>query len=320
MKNAKMILAALCMIGLLILGQSADAQDAPAAAGAPAGDDTAALAKAAQNPISSMISLPFQYNLNMGADRYDIDKDALVMRGLWERWLDDEQGPDGVLRLRLRNRLLRESIEKHDRNQHVLNIQPVYPVTLGKLNLINRLIIPVLFQPLGKDDGEFGLGDTQYSMFLSPAEAGKVIWGVGPAFSIPTATDDVLGTGKWCAGPTAVVLTMPGRWVLGALASNLWSFAGEGDNPDVNSLTVQPFINYNFDKGWYFSSSPIITANWEADGDDRWTVPVGGGFGRIFKIGKQPMNAQMGAYYNMEKPDGAADWNLRFQMQFMFPK
>ncbi|HQE82762.1 MAG TPA: neuromedin U [Candidatus Hydrogenedentes bacterium] len=300
-------------------------QPAPAensAAGSTAGEDTAALAKAAQNPVSSMISVPFQYNLNLGVDRYDID-DALLTRILLRRWLDDEQSADGVLRLRIRNRLLREwfpGIEKHERTQHVINIQPVYPINIGKLNLINRVILPVMYQPLGEDDGEFGLGDTQYTLFFSPAESGKIIWGIGPAFSLPTATDDSLGTGKWSAGPSAVVLTMPGRWVFGALASNLWSFAGENDSPDVNSMLVQPFINYNLDKGWYLTSSPIITANWEADSDDRWTVPVGAGLGKIFKVGKQPLNAQLGAYYNVEKPDGGADWNLRFQLQFMFPK
>lgn len=317
----------LALAVLLFLGPWAHAQDkateAPPAAVSSGGDaETAALAKAAQNPISSMISLPFQYNLNIGVERYEVDWDALFLR----RFLggsSESQGPDGALRERVRGGLLKEALpglEKHDRNQHVLNIQPVIPVTMGKLNLINRFILPVMYQPTGADDGEFGLGDMQYMMFFSPADAGKVIWGVGPTFVIPTATDEVLGTGKWCAGPSVVVLTMPGHWVLGALANNLWSFAGESDRPDVNTLMIQPFINYNFSKGWYFSSSPVITANWEADSDDRWTVPVGGGFGKIFRVGKQPMNAQVGAYYNVEKPDGGADWNIRFQLQFMFPK
>lgn len=292
----------------------------PAAKG---GGDAESLAKAAQNPLASMISLPIQYNLNLGVERYDIEKHDLFARGLLGRALDDEMGPDGVLRLRIRDRLLQKwfpGLDKHDRAQHVVNIQPVYPLTIGNVNLVNRLIMPVMDQPIGKDDDEFGLGDFQYTMFFSPANAGRVIWGIGPAFLLPTATDDALGTGKWCAGPAAVVLTMPGRWVVGGLVNNLWSFAGEGDRPDVNSMMIQPFINYNFNKGWYFSFSPAITANWEADTDQRWTVPIGAGFGRVFKVGKQPLNMQMGAYYNVEKPDGAADWNIRFQLQFMFPK
>ena len=308
---------------LLALASSALAQEAPQPAPeaevvAPAAD-TADLAKAAQNPLSSMISLPFQYNLFEGVERYDIDKDAILTRGLLRRLVSEDQGPDGVLRLRLRSRLFRSAVDTHDRTQHLLNIQPVIPVPLGEVNLINRLIIPLLYQPTGESGGEFGLGDIQYMAFFSPADAGKIIWGVGPIFSLPTATDDILGTGKWSIGPTAVALTIKGRWVYGVLANNLWSFAGEGDRPDVNSMLLNPFINYNLDKGWYLTSSPNILANWEADSDDRWTVPVGGGVGKIFKIGKQPMSASLTAYYNVEKPDGAADWNAQFQFKFMFP-
>ncbi len=313
----------LAVLAALVGGCLCAAAQEPAKAAPAADADTAALAKAAQNPISSMISLPFQYNLNIGVDRYELDKSAFLSRTLLRHWIANESGADGILRLRLRNRLFGDEIpglEKHDRTQQILNIQPVYPISMGSLNLVNRLIMPVMYQPMGRDDGEFGLGDFQYTMFFSPADSSKVTWGVGPAFLIPTATDKVLGTGKWSAGPSAVVLTMPGHWVLGALAQNLWSFAGDNDRPDVNSLLIQPFINYNLKGGWYLNFAPIITANWKADGGDRWTVPVGGGGGKIFHIGKQPMNATLGAYYNVVKPDGAADWNVRFQLQFMFPK
>jgi len=69
------------------------------------------------------------------------------------------------------------------------------------------------------------------------------------------------------------------------------------------------------------TSAPIITANWEADSDNRWIVPFGGGAGKIFKIGNQPVNAQLSAYYNVETPDSfGADWQMRAQIQFMFPK
>ena len=112
---------------------------------------------------------------------------------------------------------------------------------------------------------------------------------------------------------------MPGRWVFGGLAYNMWSFAGDSDAPDVNQFLLQPFINYNFDEGWYASFSPVITANWEADSGERWTVPVGGGFGRVFTVGNQPVNASLAAYYNVEKPETAADWSLRFQLTFLFP-
>jgi hypothetical protein len=108
--------------------------------------------------------------------------------------------------------------------------------------------------------------------------------------------------------------------VIGGLVNN--PFAGEGDREDVNLMTFQPFVNYNFPEGWYASSAPIITANWEADDDDTWAVPMGGGVGRIMRFGKQPVNLRAQAFYNVVKPDDAAtaDWTLRLQIQFLFPK
>lgn len=239
------------------------------------------LAKAAQNPVADMISVPFQFNTNFG------------------------YGP-------------------YDETQEVINIQPVIPISLSPdWNLITRTIVPVISQPRLSTDGDrtFGLGDTTPTFFLSPAHAGKFIWGVGPAFLLPTATDKDLGSGKWGAGPSAVGLVMDGPWVYGALINNIWSFAGDSDRPAVNQMTLQPFVNYNFKDGWYVSASPIITANWMAEADDRWTVPLGGAVGRVFKVGKQPLNAQLGAYYNAVAPDDIGpSWQIRAQLQFLFPK
>ena len=244
------------------------------------GNNAQDLAKAAQNPVADLISLPLQNNTNFGV------------------------GPG-------------------DDMQDILNVQPVVPLKLNAdWNLITRTIFPLIYQPElvpGYGD-EFGLGDINMSLFLSPAKPDKIIWGVGPALSFPTATNAVLGTEKWSAGPTAVALKIQGPWVVGALASNLWSYAGEENREDVNQFLLQYFINYNLPEGWYLSSAPIITADWKADSGDQWTVPFGGGFGKIFRIGKQPMNAQAQAFYNLEKPDNAADWTLRLQLQFLFPK
>jgi len=226
-----------------------------------------------------MISLPFQNNTNFGI------------------------GPD-------------------DDTQNILNIQPVLPFSLGEdWNFVTRTIIPVISQP-GVAPGESrtnGLGDVTFTGWVSPKNFGKWIWGVGGALVLPTATDAALGNDKWSVGPSVVVLTMPGKWVIGSLISNVWSVGGSGDQ-DVNFFTWQYFINYNMDNGWYLTSAPIITANWEADSDNTWTVPFGGGVGRIFRIGKQPLNAQVSAYYNVEKPASGADWQLRLQLQMLFPK
>ena len=143
---------------------------------------------------------------------------------------------------------------------------------------------------------------------------------MGPPFAFPTASDDILGAAKWSAGPAAVVLSMNGPWVYGAVVSNIWSFAGDDDREDVNLMTVQPFINHNFRGGWYLKYAPTMTCNWKADSGNRWTVPIGAGMGKILKLGKQPVNISVAAYYNVEHPDDGAEWQLQFQFQFLFPK
>ncbi len=239
----------------------------------------AELAKATQNPVGDLISLPFQNNTN-----FDV-------------------GPEGE-------------------TQNVLNIQPVWPIALNEdWNLITRTILPVTSQPefISGAGRTNGLGDILFTAFLSPRKAGKLIWGAGPALLLPTATDDQLGADKWGLGPSAVFLTMRGPWVVGSLLSNVWSVGGSGV-ADVNLFTWQYFVNYNLPGGTYLTSAPIINANWEADSGNRWTVPFGGGMGKIFRVGRQPMNGQISAYYNVEKPQFGANWQLRLQLQLLFPK
>ena len=261
-----------------------------------------ALRKAAQNPVASLISVPIQENWNFGI------------------------GPS-------------------DRVQNVLNIQPVIPVSVGQnWNLIIRWITPIIYQPVGGQppppsgdlgvgaplpsqtgapptvSGVYGLGDMQPAFFLSPKK-GKLIWGVGPQLLLPTATrTGILGNGKFGLGPTAVVLVQPGKWTLGALVNNVWSVAGHSDLPDVNQFLLQYFINYNLNKGWYLTWQPTLTANWEATNGGRWIVPVGGGIGRIMKIGFQPVNVGLQFYGNAVHPPGGSPWSMRLQIAFLFPK
>ncbi|HKB36817.1 MAG TPA: hypothetical protein VKD72_10200 [Gemmataceae bacterium] len=141
---------------------------------------------------------------------------------------------------------------------------------------------------------------------------------MGPAFTIPTATDSKLGSGKFSLGLTAVALTVQGPWVVGALINNQWSVAGWGDK-DVNQMLHQPFVNYNFGEGWYLTSAPIIAVDWEASSGNKWTVPVGAGVGKLFKLGKLPINTSLQVYYHAVKPDFGPDWQLRFLVQFLLP-
>ena len=208
-----------------------------------------------------------------------------------------------------------------NRTQEVLNIQPVVPMHLNEdWNVISRTIVPVVSQPNPLiNSSTNGIGDITQSLFLSPVNPGKLIWGVGPVFTVPSASDPILGTGKVLFGPTAVLLTTPGHWVIGVLLNNQWSVGGDPLRPAVNTFLAQPFVNYNMAHGWYLTTSPVITANWLAAPGEKWTVPIGGGFGRVFRVGDQPVNAQVQAFYNVERPTGASDWQLRFDVALLFP-
>ena len=286
--------ARLLSLTILLACGTLSAQENPTAGGgdAPANpssqgvaNSTEALQKATQNPVADLISVPLQNNLNFGVGPYN-------------------------------------------GTQNVLNIQPVIPMHLTEnWNLINRIIAPIVWQPYTGSNsanaslGSFGLGDLNPSVFFTPAHPGKVIWGAGPAFVLPTATDSSLGQGKWSIGPSFVVLAQPGHWTLGVLANNVWSFAGQSNRPTVNQFLLQYFINYNLSGGWYLATQPIITANWAAPkAKDVWTVPFGIGVGRIQKVGFQPINWSLQAYGNAVHPTGASSWGIRLQLAFLFPK
>jgi opacity protein-like surface antigen len=212
--------------------------------------------------------------------------------------------------------------EPFDRTQEVLNIQPVVPLHISAdWNLISRTIVPVISQPDPIfDSNTNGIGDITEELFFSPLHSGALIWGAGPVFTVPSATDPILGTGRVLLGPTAVFLTTPGHWVMGVLLNNQWSVGGNPLLPSVNTFLAQPFINYNLPHGWFLTSSPLITANWLAAPGQQWVVPIGGGFGRVFKIGDQPVSAYVSSYYNVINPAGAPNWQFRAELSFLFPE
>ena len=247
------------------------------------------LRKQSQNPIASLISVPIENLTNFGI------------------------GPA-------------------DRVQNVVNIQPVIPFSLGKnWNLITRWIFPIIYQPLPVPQppgrpvqltGVSGLGDANPSFFLSPKKS-KVTWGVGPTFVFPTATNTTfLGQGKLSMGPTVVALVQPSHFTFGILANNYWSVAGQSDRnkPAVNQFLLQWFVNYNMKKGWFLVFAPIITANWRAANNNVWTVPFGGGVGRIMKLGFQPVSLTAQFYGNAVHPTGASPWGMKLEFTLLFPK
>jgi len=267
------------LLGLLLLGIGL-AFPAGSQAQTSEAEKAETLRKAAQNPIASLISVPFQWNSNF-------------------------------------------NIGPHDRTQSVLNIQPVVPVRAHEdWNLIMRFITPVVNQPdtAAPEKGTFGLGDLNPTFFLSPSKTGKLIWGFGPALVLPTATDPALGQGKLSIGPSFVALVQSKKWTLGALTSNVWSVAGKADRAEVNQFLLQYFVNYNMARGYYLTFQPIITANWKAEEGEKWTVPFGGGLGRVFKLGPQPVNINFQAYYTPVRPTDTSSFTIRAQYTMLYPK
>ncbi len=249
-----------------------------------ASSDQSDLAKKSQNPVAKLISVPFQNNTNFGVGEFD-------------------------------------------RTSNIMNIQPVIPTPLNdNLALITRVIVPVAYQPeltagFGND---FGLGDIAYQGYLLPEPIelsfGQFTWGAGPVLLAPTATATSLGTGKWGAGAGVAGVITSGPIVATLLVNNVWSFAGDSDRPDFSLMTLQPGGNYNLDDGWYINlgTGNGITANWLAE-DEKWTVPIGGGFGRVFSIGSQPVNMSLRGDWNVIKPEGVADCDLDAFCDFAIP-
>ena len=202
------------------------------------------------------------------------------------------------------------------------NIQPVLPFNLGAdWNLITRTIVPVIWQDeiVPGAGSQFGLGDITVSMFASPKKpTNGVIWGVGPILYLRTATDELLGAEKWGAGPTAIVLTMRGRWTMGALANHVWSFAGSDDRNDINSTFVQPFVAHTWPSAWTFSVQSETTYNWETKD---WAVPLNVAVAKLVMMGRLPVSLQAGVGRWLTSPDSGPDgWRFRLQANFVLPK
>jgi hypothetical protein len=206
------------------------------------------------------------------------------------------------------------------KTQNVLNIQPVIPISLTPdWNMITRTILPVISNPWPQPAQ--GIGDILATAFFSPVGSKKFIWGAGPALSMPSGSETALTSGQWAAGPSVVALTMQKEWVVGALVNNVWSFAGHDDRAATSAMTLQPFINYNLPKGAYLTTGPIMTANWKAtQSSNRWTVPAGAGIGKLWFVGKLPVNTTVQYYNNIIRPDYGPLWTLRAQVQILLPK
>jgi hypothetical protein len=200
-----------------------------------------------------------------------------------------------------------------------LNIQPVMPFALDDdLDLIVRTILPEIAQQ-GVAPGQgasFGFGDTTQSFFLSPKSEGFT-WALGPAFFWPTATAPALGSHKWGAGPTGLILKQQEGWTIGMLANHIWSYGGEGEYPNVSNTLLQPFLSHTWPDTTSLSLNTETTYNWTAR---QWTVPINLALAHLVRLGGQRVNLQGGVRYYADAPPDNAGWGLRFTTTFIFGK
>ena len=206
--------------------------------------------------------------------------------------------------------------------EYVFNAQANVPISLlGDWDLITRTIVPLVNEPGDPGEGyTFGIGDIQPTLFFSPPSSGTFIWGFGTVLQFPSASATSLGAGKWEAGPSLAAILNSGPWQIGAQVNNRWSFAGDRHRPAVNQMFVQPLLNYTLPESWYLTWGPQVTADWKASPADRWTVPVGAGFGKAFTFGQRSLNVQAEAYYNAVHPTDGPTWSAILTIQLLFLK
>ncbi len=253
----------------------------PAIAAAQPAPDNTELSKESENPVTRLYTVPLRYE---GGFDY---------------------GPD-------------------DATKSTMELdQAVVPIPLNdNWSLITRTKVPFVSQP-PKKPGETwntGFGNAYTTLFLSPEHGKAFFWGIGPVIYFPTATNSATGVNKWGSGPSvAFVWKGRGPWMLGLVANNIWSFGGPPRGSDrTNSLLVNPIVSYHFGNGWSVGSSPNITSDWNASSRKRWTLPIGGGFGKVVKIGAQPIKLSLDAYYNALRPQGTGPvWTAQFTMTFL---
>jgi hypothetical protein len=247
-----------------------------AQAPAPAEQD---LAKQLSNPVSSLVSMPFQFN--------------------WEQ----NVGPSKLTRF-------------------VLNVQPVVPFAVNpRWNMIVRIIAPLISQPPLTDGGvaASGNGDITTSFFFASAKPSKVMVGVGPEFVLPSTSQPTLGSGKWSAGPTIVVVRQSGAVTFGALWNQVWSFSGDPARGDVNQMFLQPFVAYQATHTITLNLQSEMTANWEVD-DGRWTVPISVTVSKLSSFGTFPASYQLSLGGYPVHSDIGPSWKLRATITLLLPK
>jgi len=243
--------------------------------------------RSAQNPLAPVFSLPINYTFHGGANNGDVS---------------------------------------------IFALEPIMPVKLNKINIINQLSLKII----GTDGGITGVGelpqlytsgsatglaDMNLTSYISPADTGNIQWGIGPTFVFPSDYPKrELGGGKFSIGPAAMFVKQSTLWTVGLKAKQIWSVFGSKGRSNVSQLTLEPFASYNIGQGWYLMTDMDMIANWNSNSNNRWTIPIGAGVGKLFNLNDYAVNSKLGAYYNVERPDQAPEWSMNFSLQFMLPE
>lgn len=268
------------LASVLLAAHSAQAQTVPAPAPPAETSSAEDLAKKLSNPVASLISVPFQENLDFGVGA-------------------DDSGVRSTLNI-----------------QPVVPLSITPDLNL----IVRTIVPIVYQDGVtGTTESQFGLGDIVQSFFLSPKNPGPagIIVGAGPVLLYPSATGNALGGDKWGAGPTIVLLKQSGPLTYGVLANHLWSYAGNGSRSDLSATFMQPFVSYTTKKALTYGLNTETSYDWKRDA---WLVPINLTVTQLTRMGKQPVSIGVGARYYAESPDGGPDWGLRAIFTLLYPK